>query len=215
MNGDSFDYPTTQDEGGGWLLSYADLITLLVTFFVMMLSTSTVQRNRFDLLREQFSQQHTGDLTTLQKQLDQFITEEGIAQTVSTRLDQNGLSIQFTNTVLFDSGKAALLPDGRSILDRMTRSLVALPGNYNLVVEGYTDDVPIHNDLFHSNWELSSSRAIGVLQALIETGFDAKRVSVQGFADTRPAVPGDGGDREALTAEMRRSLNRRVVIRVY
>lgn len=208
-----YEYPSAQDEGGGWLLSYADLITLLITFFIVMLSVSTVQRNRFDLLKSTFTEERTAtDLTTAQRQLDEYIRATGLENSVSTVLDMDGLKVVFTNTVLFDSGKAAVTPAGRAILDKMTQSLATIDKAYSIVVEGYTDDVPIHTPEFDSNWELSAGRAIGVLEALVTAGFDAKRVSIQGFADTRPATAIDGA---GAALEQARALNRRVVIRVY
>ena len=218
MNRDSaFEYPATPDEGGGWLLSYADLITLLITFFILLLSVSTIQRNRFELLRTEFNEEAAtvNDLTTVQKQLDAYISQTGLGETVSTTLDMDGLKLQFTNTVLFDSGRAEVTPAGRVILDKMSQSLVTLGSTYRLVVEGYTDDVPIHTAEFDSNWALSAGRAIQVLQALRTAGIDEKRLSVQGFADTRPAVPVAGEPDPAMDLEQRRAQNRRVVIRVY
>lgn len=214
----AYDYPSTADpDGGGWLLSYADLITLLITFFIVLLSVSTIQRNRFDLLKSTFTPERTSnDLTALKKQLDGYIQAAGISDTVSTQLNMEGLNIVFQNTVLFESGAADVTAAGRIILDKVTEELVRIDKAYSLVIEGYTDDVPIRTPQFRSNWELSSGRAIGVLGALTSAGFDPKRTSIQGFADTRPTTPPlreDGTPQ--MPVEAWRSLNRRVVIRVY
>lgn len=206
-----YEYPSNVDDGGGWLISYADLITLLVTFFILMLSMSDVQLNKFDLLRSEFSRTEVNDLTTVQKRLERYIEDAQLGSTVSTNLDMEGLKLQFTNTVLFDSGSAEVTPAGRAILDSTIVPLAGLDENYRFVVEGYTDDVPIHTARFDSNWSLSAGRAIRVLEVLKAAGVDEKRLSVQGFADTRPAqAEVTGADLESWRAR-----NRRVVIRVY
>lgn len=211
--GSPYEYESAQDEGGGWLLSYADLITLLITFFIVMLSVSTVQRNRFELLKTTFTEERSAnDLPSVQQQLDAYIQSTQLGGSVSTKLDMDGLKVVFTNTVLFESGKAQVTPAGRAILDKMTQSLATIDKAYSIVVEGYTDDVPIHTPEFESNWALSAGRAIGALEALVAAGFDSKRISIQGFADTRPAAPIDGS---GPALEDARALNRRVVIRVY
>lgn len=209
-----YEYPVNPDDGNAWLISYADLITLLVTFFILMLSMSEVQLNKFDLLRSEFSKSEVNDLTAVQKRLERYIEEAKLGATVSTNLDMEGLKLQFTNTVLFDSGSAEVTPAGRTILDSTIVPLAGLDENYRFVVEGYTDDVPIHTAQFDSNWSLSAGRAIRVLQVLKASGVDERRLSVQGFADTRPAET----EAAALTGaelETWRARNRRVVIRVY
>lgn len=205
-----FEYPANTDDGNAWLISYADLITLLVTFFILMLSMSNVQLNKFDLLRSEFSRTEVNDLTAVQKRLERYIEEAKLGSTLSTQLDMEGLKLQFTNTVLFDSGSAEVTPAGRAILDSTIVPLAGLDENYRFVVEGYTDDVPIRTAQFESNWSLSAGRAIRVLEVLKASGVDEKRLSVQGFADTRPAEALTGADLETWRAR-----NRRVVIRVY
>jgi chemotaxis protein MotB len=216
-NDSLYEYPRSDgDEGGGWLLSYADLITLLISFFVVMLSASTMQIARFDQIKSAFTHKASpGDLKSVQAQLEQFIQQQNIQQSVSTKLDNNGLNIRFTNTVLFPSGQAAVTLEGQALLEKVTASLLKLEARYKLVIEGYTDEVPIHTDTFHSNWDLSAGRAIGVLQALTGAGLDPKRISIQGFADTRPAEAPEGVKVEQVDVEQRRAFNRRVVIRVY
>jgi hypothetical protein len=91
---------------------------------------------------------------------------------------------------------------------------------YGVTIEGYTDDVPIENDKFESNWELSTSRAINVMERLAREGFDRRRMSVQGFADTRAATDVPLYDEEAIEdmpdekLEELRAKNRRVVLRI-
>lgn len=215
----AYDYPDTSDDGGGWLLSYADLITLITTFFVVLLSMSSVHHLRFDLLRTAFaSDGRPNDLTSLKADLDHYIESVGLSETVETHLDHDGLSVRFVNAVLFDSGSATVRADGREVLETVTELLSRIESRYQVVVEGYTDDVPIHTARFRSNWELSAQRAISVLEELLHAGIEQDRLSIQGFADTRPAIP---LAQTAMAGEMGpdleqwRSLNRRVVLRVH
>lgn len=212
-----YDYPETSDDGGGWLLSYVDLITLLATFFVLLLSMSSVHLNRFDLLRSTLSPdvEHQ-DLGALRAELDRYLDEEGMTGTVSTALDPEGLRVMFTNTVLFDSGAAEVRDDGKVVLAQVSALMSKIDPRHHLVVEGYTDDVPIHNSHFRSNWDLSAERAVRVLEELIRAGIAPERLSIQGFADTRPESPYEveGADSSGDLHSWR-SKNRRVVLRVY
>jgi chemotaxis protein MotB len=91
-----------------------------------------------------------------------------------------------------------------------------IDATYKATVEGYSDDVPINNPQFRSNWALSSARAVEVLQRFMDAGVAKSRLSVQAFADTRPidAKPPDGMAEPDRTSFIR-SLNRRVIVRVY
>lgn len=214
----AYEYPDTHDDGGGWLLSYADLITLLTVFFVVLLSMSSVQLNRFDLLRSTFTPESPHDsLTSLKSDLDSYIEQSELTYTVETALDRDGLSVRFTNAVLFDSGVAAVRADGREVLKKVTSLLSRIDSRYQVVIEGYTDDVPIHTAEFRSNWELSAERAIRVLEELVRAGIDQQRLSIQGFADTRPLAPPAGAEElePAPSLDEWRSQNRRVVLRVF
>jgi chemotaxis protein MotB len=125
---------------------------------------------------------------------------------VIARDDAEGLGIEFKDALLFDSGSADVRPEGRRAIAEVARLLGALPGR-PVLVEGHTDEVPIRTGHFHSNWELSSQRAINVLAALEASGIPRERLSARAFADTRPRdVRG--------TIDERRLANRRVVVRV-
>lgn len=194
-----------------WAISYADLITLLLTFFVCLISMSRISSARYEAFARVFNRVPERGLHDIQREIEQVLHDEGFAEHVRTELRDDGLYVELENSVLFHSGDAELTEEARNLLmpigQRLTTSLDA---QYQLVVEGYTDDVPIHNARFHSNWELSTSRAIYVMARLVEAGFDPKRISVQGFADTRARIPPE--ESEDLTDA--RAASRRVVLRV-
>src|SRR5438270_450800 len=127
---------------------------------------------------------------------------------VKTRDDAEGLGIEFRDALLFDSGSAKVRDQAQPAIAEVARLLGELPGR-PVIIEGHTDEVPINTGSFHSNWELSSQRAINVLQALHTSGVARERMSARAYADTRPLPSAAEKD-----VEQRRASNRRVVIRV-
>lgn len=113
---------------------------------------------------------------------------------------ERSVSFRISNEILFALGQADLTDHGLTVLERVVNVLADTP--YPITVEGHTDPVPIQNERFPSNWELSTYRATSVLRHLLESGIDAQRLRAVGYADTRPIA--DNNTRAG------RSLNRRV-----
>jgi chemotaxis protein MotB len=206
------------DGDGIWLISYADMITLLLTFFVALLSTAKVDRSRFEQMSAALNKKATASqLAQLEKKVDSWAEEAGMKGKVAAELGADGLRVQFTDALLFESGKAVLTAEGGAVVDRFLGMLAKVDTTYGITIEGHTDDVPIATGTFKSNWELSSQRAIEVLRRFLDRGVAKERLSVQGFADTRPVkVPArlEVVDPKAQVDYLR-SLNRRVVIVVH
>lgn len=205
----------------GWVISYADLMTIILTFMILLLSISTIAQTKFDLLIEALTGQKVGNLQEVKIKIDEVVQRENLGAEVMTNIDEHGLTIQFSNALLFNSGEAELTPRAHAVFEPISRHLVHdLEPQYGLIIEGYTDDVPISNTRYQSNWELSTSRAIHVMHRLAEEGLDRHRMSVQGYADTRAATSIDLHDADQIAklspeelAEAR-AANRRVVIRI-
>lgn len=189
-----------------WLISYADLLTLLIGFFVLLIAASPVKLSRFEKMAAALSGGPDAPLVDLKEKVDEMVQKEGLADQVVTREDLEGLGIEFKDALLFDSGSADLRPSAMAVIDKVARLVEAIPGR-PVMIEGHTDDVPVRLGRFQSNWELSSQRAINVLSALESSGVDRARMSVRGFADTKPLS-------KTGELEERRAANRRVVIRV-
>jgi chemotaxis protein MotB len=120
--------------------------------------------------------------------------------------DQNNLIIELPSTVLFDVGKADLRPEAAPVLKKISE-LIARNPDYEILVQGHTDDRPISTEQFPSNWELSAARASTVLRRIIKPGeVQPSRFMASGYADSRPAAPNDTEDHRAL--------NRRVEIKL-
>ncbi len=219
--GEQFVEFSGSDNTGGWLVTYADMMTIILTFMIMLLSVSKIAHTKFDLLVEALTGRKVGNLHEVKEKVDQVVEKASLGGEVTTSIDEDGLKVQFSNALLFASGEAELTDEAlevfRPIADHLVEDLEAA---YGVTIEGYTDDVPIENGEFESNWELSTSRAIHVMERLAREGFDRRRISVQGFADTRAATDVPLYDEQAVSKlsdeklEELRAKNRRVVIRI-
>jgi len=130
------------------------------------------------------------------KFFDQMVEEAGLRRKVDIAVSQEGTRISLEGEVLFASGRSKLTPQGRGILDGIEKIIRAAEAPIR--IEGHTDNVPIHTELYPSNWELSTGRAVNVLRYFVEEkGISAENISAAGFADTRPRVPNDTPENRA------------------
>lgn len=211
--------------GGTWLTTYADMMTLLLSFFVLLFAFSSIDAGNFQaivrslqqgfgilqsgtsIIGDDIAMVSPGDLGLQQlnsifDRLATYLDSEAIPG-VSLEMDERGVTIRFADQVFFDLGKADLKPEARRILDSVAPTLKDLPNPIR--VEGHTDNLPINNVEFASNWELSVRRATNVVRYLIEEkGFDPENLSAAGYAEYRPLRPND--------TPANRALNRRVDI---
>lgn len=140
-------------------------------------------------------------LENLKRNLEEYIEENGLSTRVSVGMEERGIVLSFQEAVLFDLGSAQLTPNAHEILTKLTPLMVDIP-NY-IRVEGHTDDLPINNSRYPSNWELSAARSTNVLQAMInEFGFTPQKMSATAYGQYRPRVPNSNTEN--------RQLNRRV-----
>jgi chemotaxis protein MotB len=200
--------PAESQQDELWLVSYADLLTLLIGFFVLIIASVPLQKAVFERIAASISgSAQKAPLEGLRERVDELVARTpALRDRVIARQDAEGLGIELKDALLFDSGSAEVRADGRRAIAEVAGLLASLPDR-PVVIEGHTDEVPIRTARFGSNWELSSQRAINVLAALEASGVPQKRMSARAYADTRPrAVEG--------TIEEKRLANRRVVIRV-
>lgn len=215
-----------------WMVTYSDMVTQLLALFVILFSISTVDVQRFEALlsafrgglgvleggrsldREplagnppmpvvptSFYGQASQQLEGVYRELQRLVGANGLQRYVQLVPEERGLVVRFADRVLFDLGRAELRPEAQRVLDEMAEVLKPLPNAIR--VEGHTDDLPIHNDRFPSNWELSTARATTVVRYLIERhGFEPARLSAAGYGEYHPLVPN--------TSEANRQRNRRV-----
>jgi len=123
------------------------------------------------------------------KLVSQFkqLTDAGKLQ---VELRENRMIVRLGDQILFDPGKTELKKEGQEALREVTTVLRDLQ-NRNFQVAGHTDNIPIKSARFHSNWELSTARAVEVVNFMISSGMEAKRLSAAGYADQSPVAAND------------------------
>src|SRR3989338_3531407 len=145
------------------------------------------------------------ELSSAKELLAQRLKAEISDQQVRLEMAEKGLVITFVADVLFDSGKDKIKADSLSTLDKVARVLNENLPEFNIGIEGHTDNEPIKHSGCKSNWELSSARALSVLHYIVDSkGIEPEKVSATGYGEYRPASSND-------TSEGRRQ-NRRVEI---
>lgn len=208
------------EEDHEWLLTYSDMITLLLVFFAVLIAVSYVDLNLWEQMKEGLRSEISKTenvrtpLAEVKKDLDEKLATEREQGLVEITLGRDGIKLFFNSSSFYNSGEAVLLPTGEEIIDKVTRAMSEL-GYYQFKVdvEGHTDNVPISTEIYPSNWELSVARATGIVKYFIEEGISGDRLKASGFADTQPVVP--HVDEEGNDIVENRALNRRIVIRIY
>lgn len=211
--------PAVEDES--WLTTYADAITLLMAFFVMLVSFSKFDMPAFESvmagIKEELGQREAPErpLFNLAQNLNQVVEDLQIdPEVVESGFDELGVVIEFESQSFFQSGSAVLLPSAKKILIEIAFELEQPPYDlYFVDIEGHTDDSPINTPKFPSNWELSTARATGVVRFLIESGVAPDRLKASGYADVKPKYPNRDLFGEAIPEN--RVKNRRMTIRLH
>jgi chemotaxis protein MotB len=197
-----------------WLLSYADLITNLLLFFVVLLSAANLSKGKMQQIAKAISgAESSTSLSAIQKEIDRQIEQRHLQNLVATTLGDDGLELSLNSGLVFDSGKARIRSELEQTVTSMLQVLVPYSTKYSFAVEGHTDSTPIApGGQFASNWELASARAIEVRSRLESAGIPRGRSRVEGYADTKP-LPEEVV--RGLSTEERLARHRRVIVRVY
>lgn len=214
-----------------WLITYADMITLLLIFFIVMYTISKVDAHKFQALASSLANAmgaggmvlespgpsmipgasdspsdelaERQQMEEMRQKLMEFVRENGLASKISVTTEQRGVVLSFQEDVLFDLGSAQLTPRARELISEVSEVL-SQTDNY-IRIEGHTDNLPIHTSRYPSNWELSAARATSVLQQLLRTAdIEPGQLSAVAYGEYRPRVPNNSPEN--------RQLNRRVDI---
>jgi len=208
---------TFDADGEGWIVTYADAITLLLAFFVMILSVSDLNQGKIEALKEGLASIISGKeavtpFNDIKDALNDIVSEHNMQENVSVDIDVKGVRVEFSNFSLYDSGSAAIKAEALPMLAEVTKVIKNTSHETHLIeIEGHTDDVPIRTERFPSNWELSASRASNVVKYLMSQGVNKERLKASGYADSRPKIELDP---TTPITEEDRAANRRVVIYV-
>jgi chemotaxis protein MotB len=211
-----------------WLMTYADMITLLLCFFAIFLSVSIPKNDgqQQEITPQAVQPPATSSPNTAANVADAATTDKSYAALLEiiNRLKSQGPSsieqqgdrittLQMSSAAFFGSGSAALSDSGRAILTDVAANIQSDKYmGYQVTVEGHTDDGPIRTRQFPSNWELSTARAAAVVHFLLRQGIPAQKLRAAGYADTFPVAPNRDANGKAIAENQAR--NRRVVIKL-
>jgi len=173
-----------------FFVSFTDIVTLLLIFFIYLTTISNFNTSELKTLSEHISANFqiksiTEEITQRPDEKIQTDPWMNIHQTIHHKLLPNeAIRLSLDQSLLFLPGSATLLDGGKIYLKQLADALKGEP--YELIIEGHSDSTPIKNDLFKSNWHLSSMRAAEVTAQLEAYGIPGHQLSSRGFAETRP-----------------------------
>ncbi len=200
-----------------WLISYADLMTLLFGLFVLMYtfamsrSPEEVEKVKEGVARS-FGGSYVPPYQDLVKELKLEKERNAVLQDIAIEPLRNGLEVTFQSGLLFKTGEADLSDQMKDILRSVIQVISSNIDKDQIVVQGHTDDVPISSERFPSNWELSAVRASSVVREFIRFGFDPSRIHAVAFGESKPLFPNKSDNGIPIPAN--RAKNRRVVIKI-
>lgn len=205
------------EEGEGpWLVSYADLMTLLMGFFALMLSFSKFDDNKFEKVREESSKLFGGEykkpFEDLKREIKTVIEAKGLSDQVSVDAGAKGVAITFRGTVFFDSGLVSMRPEAIVLMNELVPVIKKEASGFYILTEGHTDDAPISQGVITSNWELSALRASSITRIFEHAGFERAKLMAVGWSDTKPLV--NNHDANGSPLPENQAQNRRVVIQI-
>ncbi|MBI5948325.1 MAG: OmpA family protein [Chloroflexi bacterium] len=209
-----------------WIVSYADMVTLLWALFVVLYAISDSNPRKLLLVSQSidrafnvgilsgatsgspifdtggglapgFDEIRSKNFAAISESLADFSAKKDFANKIQVKMDTDSVIISLSDNLLFDSGSADLRPGSQEVLLAVANQVRDLPNP--LRIEGHTDNVPVNNPDFATNWELSSARASTVLRFLNEeAGIPAGRLFAAFFADTRPIASNDTAEGRAI-----------------
>lgn len=200
-----------------WLVTYSDTVTLLMAFFAVLLAVSDFNVPLYEKVKAGLSE-HLGRSDRARPESILFMQASQALLTTRTEgqvgTSREGLILDFPALEFFDSGSARLRPEADPLLREVAGLVTRIDfADYQIEVQGHTDDTPVASDRFGSNWELSALRAANVVQRLIHFGVRPARLSATGMAETVPKLPNRDAAGNPIPGNQ--AANRRIVIRVF
>lgn len=227
------------EESNEWLMTFADVSMLLLTFFILLFSMSTLDVKKFTdsftsvkralgteddkLMTARVKSEEAAILDTvkMQKELIEsqrkvfsdvrtFITRKGIEGVVGAVLEDGKITLRLPGDVLFESGEVQLNEQGQQVVKTLMQFLTKTP-DQQINIRGFTDNVPPgRNSRFKDNWEISSLRAVNVLRLLMSYGIEPNRLTATGLADLEPLFPNNSPENRAKNRRVEIVLEKQV-----
>ncbi len=217
-----------------WLTPYSDILTLLLALFIVLFASSSIDSVKFKAMSGVFNDVFNGgtgvmdnpspvdtgsdpsntgglrvkteqeELSNVQDRVNEYIEDNHLGKQLETSLTGEGLLVTIRDNVLFESGDAEVREGDRRIAQEISTLLVMDPSR-SIVISGHSDNIPIKNEQFDSNWDLSVMRAVNFMEVLLENDeLEPEWFSAKGFGEYKPVASNE-------TAEGR-AKNRRVEI---
>ncbi|MBM3463364.1 MAG: hypothetical protein FJX76_14790 [Armatimonadetes bacterium] len=204
--------PHPEEDLERWLLTYCDLITLLMAMFVIMYANSRVKEGQKGISVEMdriqnitakdkrflpvIPDEEIRKIERLRLQIDSLKKMKKIGPFIHLTKSSKGLIISMEGDLMFDSGSAEMKPEAKRVIDLLVPTWHSV--NNAMRIEGHTDNVPINTEAYPSNWHLSTARAISVVDYLVHKHrFNQDRFSALGYADLKPVKPNSSGPNRA------------------
>lgn len=223
-----------EPRAGNWLTTYGDMVTLILTFFVLLYSFSTIDVMKFQKLILSFrgaigivdagpsfqedeavfsgqtmvdagqSRVETTDIMKVAERLRETVKEQGLEKEITVAVQQRGVVVSISEGLLFGTGAYELRPEGVRVIKAIGEILGEIDNQIS--VEGHTDNVPFRRESFvGDNWALSALRAARIVSVLErQAGIDHRRLQSVGYGPARPIMPND--------SDRHRQMNRRADI---
>jgi chemotaxis protein MotB len=210
-----------EDPGEDWLGTFADTITLLLCFFVLLLTFSKFDAPAFERVQADMTSAVTGQKVespsaAMQREMAKAMQASGLGESGLgiASLDDRGVVLEFASLALFEPGSVVPNPKSLPVLKRIA-AILAAPRfvNYSASIEGHTDDTPPAADgPFPTNWEVGAARASAVLRVLAQEGIRSSRLRAISYGDTQPKVPNRDVRGQPIPGNQEQ--NRRLTIRI-
>lgn len=206
-----------EDDGEGWLISYADMMTLIACFFILMTTFANYDPKTFEVVAKEIKKHFKGADLQVEEDLNtELITKlEAITQNkdlVKIKSMFNGIEIKFNAEYLYDTASDLLRDDVKEMVALMAEVIKDSEKNFLIEAHGHTDSRPVISKGFRDNWELSSARALSIIRVFEKIGFEKNRLIAIGYGDSRPEVKDK--DEKGLYIEKNLKQNRRVILLV-
>lgn len=219
MGDPRFTNPGEDPSEEDWMTTFADMVTLLLAFFVMLAAISKVDVVLYEQVAAGMAKGiGKRDVDTpvekIRQEMKEVIKSMKVEDVVGVGTDSQGITLEFAAASFYEPGSADIREEAIPILNRVAATINAdRYTGFQVEVQGHTDNTPISTPMYPSNWELSAARATRVVRFFVEAGLEPSRMRAIGLADTAPKVPNTGPYGDPLPQNQ--EINRRVVVRIF
>ena len=210
-----------ESSGGGWEIVYSGFVLILLCFFIMLSSFSTMEEAKVMQFVKSFASavsimpggvkfesgsavlsdsaeiiDSKAELAKIYQDLEKLSDQLDLQEEIKLAFTREGLVMRLSEYTLFDLGAAEISSEALPLLEKI--GAIISKTTYQIRIEGHTDNLPIHTELFPSNWELSTARAVNVLRYFIKKHrVNPRRMAAEGFSEFRPLVANDSKEKRA------------------